>query len=190
MRKITEKMNVPEGMGVILRTVCQGQRARYLIRDLNMLLEQWYQIEELRQNEKAPLCVFQEPDLIERTVRDFLTDEVAEVICDDEETVKRMIGLVGKVSRRSRKRVHYFTDNQPIFDSFRIEKQLSNAFKRQVWLPCGGYIVIDETEALISIVTHYIIARSSVFLASCCFSNRIRRRKYLEPVWKYYTEST
>jgi ribonuclease G len=151
LRKITEKMNVPEGMGVILRTVCKGQRARYLIRDLNMLLEQWYQIDEQRNQEKAPLRVFQEPDLIERTVRDFLTDEVAEVICDDEETVKRMIGLVGKVSRRSSKRVHHFKGSQQIFESFNLEKQISNAFKREVRLPCGGYIVIDETEALISI---------------------------------------
>ncbi|MCP4847683.1 MAG: Rne/Rng family ribonuclease [Verrucomicrobiaceae bacterium] len=151
LRKITEKMDVPEGMGVILRTVCQGQRARYLIRDLNMLLEQWYDIEEQRQQKKAPVQVFQEPDLIERTVRDFLTDEVAEVICDDDETVKRMTGLVGKVSRRSRKRVHHYTGGQPIFDKFNLEKQISNAFKRQVWLPCGGSIVIDETEALIAI---------------------------------------
>ena len=116
-----------------------------------MLLEQWYRIEELRQNEKAPLCVFQEPDLIERTVRDFLTDEVAEVICDDEDTVKRMTGLVAKVSRRSRKRVQHFSGGQPIFDKYNLEKQISNAFKRQVWLPCGGSIVIDETEALIAI---------------------------------------
>ncbi len=151
LRKITEKMDVPEGMGVILRTVCQGQRSRYLVRDLNMLLEQWYRIEELRQEKKAPLRVFQEPDLIERTVRDFLTDEVAEVLCDDEETVRRMADLVGKVSRRSRKRVQHFPTKQPIFERFNIEKQITNAFERQVWLPCGGYIVIDETEALISI---------------------------------------
>jgi ribonuclease G len=151
LRKITEKMDVPEGMGVILRTVCQGQRSRYLVRDLNMLLEQWYRIEELRQEKKAPLRVFQEPDLIERTVRDFLTDEVAEVLCDDEETVRRMADLVGKVSRRSRKRVQHFPTKQPIFERFNIEKQINTAFERQVWLPCGAYIVIDETEALISI---------------------------------------
>ncbi len=151
LRKITEKMDVPEGMGVILRTVCQGQRARYLIRDLNMLLDQWYEIDELRENNKAPVCVFQEPDLVERTVRDFLTDEVAEVLCDDEETVGRMQDLVGKISRRSKKRVNYFPTKQPIFERFNVERQIINAFDRQVWLPCGGYIVIDETEALISI---------------------------------------
>lgn len=151
LRKVTEKMNVPEGMGVILRTVCGGQRARYLIRDLGMLLEQWYQIDALRTENKAPFCVFREPELVERTVRDFLTDEVAEVLCDDEDTVKRMQDLVGKISRRSKKRVKYFPTKQPIFERFNVEKQIHNAFDRQVWLPCGGYIVIDETEALISI---------------------------------------
>ncbi len=151
LRRIVEKMDVPEGMGVILRTVCQGQRARYLIRDLNMLLDQWYEIDELRQTHKAPVCVFREPDLVERTVRDFLTDEVAEVLCDDEPTVERMRDLVGKISRRSKKRVKYFPTKQPIFERFNVEKQIHSAFDRQVWLPCGGYIVIDETEALISI---------------------------------------
>ncbi len=151
LRKITEKMDVPEGMGVILRTVCQGQRARYLIRDLNMLLEQWYEIDELRQNNKAPLCVFQEPPLVERTVRDFLTDEVAEVLCDDEETVQHMQNLVSRISRRSKKRIKLYSDTQPIFQRYNIEKQILNAFERQVGLPCGGSIVIDETEALIAI---------------------------------------
>jgi ribonuclease G len=151
LRKITEKMNVPEGMGVILRTVCQGQRARYLIRDLNMLLEQWYEIDELRQNNKAPLCVFEEPPLVERTVRDFLTDEVSEVLCDDEPTVTLMQELVGKISRRSKKRISHYSDTQPIFERYNIEKQVNNAFERQVPLACGGSIVIDETEALIAI---------------------------------------
>ena len=71
LRKITEKMNVPEGMGVILRTVCKGQRARFLIRDLRILVSQWEEIDQQRQNNKAPACVFREPELVERTVRDF-----------------------------------------------------------------------------------------------------------------------
>ncbi len=151
LRKILRKLSVPEGMGVIMRTVCQGKRARFFVRDLAMLLEQWRKISELNQTSKAPACVFQEPDIIERTVRDFLTDEVDEVICDTEATAQRMRDLVGMISRRSKKRIRYMQSAEPIFDKLGIQKQIDNAFFRQVWLKCGGYIVIDETEALISI---------------------------------------
>lgn len=151
LRKILRRLSVPEGMGVIMRTVCQGKRARYFVRDLAMLVEQWRQISDLASTSHAPKQVFAEPDLIERTVRDFLTDEVDEVICDDNATAERMRDLVGAISRRSKKRIRCVQAAEPIFDRLGIQKQIDNAFFRQVWLKCGGYIVIDETEALIAI---------------------------------------
>ena len=151
LRKILRKLNVPEGMGVIMRTVCMGKRARFFVRDLAMLVKQWKEISEKAGSRGAPVCAFQEPDLVERTVRDFLTEEVDEVICDDEETTDRMRQLVGLISRRSKKRIHCVTGSETIFEKLGIQKQIDNAFTRQVWLKCGGYIVIDETEALIAI---------------------------------------
>ncbi len=151
LRKILKKLEIPENMGVIVRTVGEGQRERYFIRDLSLLVDQWAKIEEGVKSKGAPNCVFQEPDLIERTVRDFLTDEIDEVVCDSEEAVQRMGDLVGQISRRSKNRVQLYTEPTPIFDKFGIQKQIDDAFHRQVWLPCGGYIVIDETEALIAI---------------------------------------
>src|SRR5690606_36963070 len=121
------------------------------IRDLSLLVEQWRKIEEAVKSRPAPTCVFQEPDLIERTARDFLTDEIDAVICDDEEAVKQMMESVGQISRRSRNRVQHYSEATPVFEKFGIQKQIDDAFHRQVWLPCGGYIVIDETEALIAI---------------------------------------
>ena len=151
LRKILRELDVPEGMGVIIRTVGEGQRARYFVRDLGLLLEQWRKIEEPLKKRPAPVCVFEEPDLVERTVRDFLTDEIDEVYCDDELAVKRMGELVGQISKRSRGRIQQYLGTQPIFEHFGVQKQIDDAFHRQVWLPCGGYIVIDETEALIAI---------------------------------------
>lgn len=151
LRKILKKLEIPEGMGVIVRTVGEGQRERYFIRDLSLLVEQWRKIEEAVKSRPAPSCVFQEPDLIERTVRDFLTDEIDAVICDDEEAVKQMMESVGQISRRSRNRVQFYSESTPVFEKYGIQKQIDDAFHRQVWLPCGGYIVIDETEALIAI---------------------------------------
>lgn len=151
LRQILQKLEIPEGVGVIIRTIGEGQRARYFVRDLGLLLEQWRQIEESFQTKPAPAVLFQEPDLIDRTVRDFLTDEISTVYCDDEAAVSRMQNLVGQISQRSKKRIFHYTDSTPIFDKFGVQKQIDDAFHRQVWLKCGGYIVIDETEALIAI---------------------------------------
>ncbi len=151
LRKILKELAVPEGIGVIVRTVGEGQKARYFVRDLAYLLEQWKAIEDAMKTKPAPACVFAEPDLIERTVRDFLTDEIDEVICDDEVAVKRMIEIVSQISRRSASRIRHYQDTTPIFERYNVQKQIDDAFHRQVWLPCGGYIVIDETEALIAI---------------------------------------
>ena len=127
--------------------VGEGQRARYFVRDLGLLLEQWRGIEEQMQQKAAPCCVFREPDLIERTVRDFLTDEIDAVFCDDADSVTRMQDLVGQISSRSKKRIQHHSEPVPIFEKYNVQKQIDDAFHRQVWLKCGGYIVIDETEA-------------------------------------------
>ena len=152
LRKIMgEKLTIPAKMGVILRTVSAGQKVRYFVRDLAILLDQWDEVEEEAANSKAPACVFREPDLIERTVRDFLTDEISEVLCDDSEAAEQMKELIGVISRRSKKRIQHFETPIPIFEKLGIQRQIDDAFFRQVWLPSGGYLVIDETEALIAI---------------------------------------
>jgi len=84
-------------------------------------------------------------------VRDFLTEEIDEVLCDDQESLDRMNQLVEKVSRRSRNRLKFYDGATPIFEALGIQKQIDDAFHRQVWLRCGGYIVIDETEALVAV---------------------------------------
>jgi ribonuclease G len=151
LRAILEKLDLPEGMGVIMRTEATGKRARHIVRDLCILVEQWNEIVQKRDNNNAPICCFQEPDVIERTVRDFLTDEVDEVICDDKAIVERMQEMAGIISRRAKRRITHFAGPGSLFDAYGIQKQIDNAFYRQVWLPCGGYIVIDQTEALVAI---------------------------------------
>ncbi|HEV3409873.1 MAG TPA: Rne/Rng family ribonuclease [Chthoniobacterales bacterium] len=151
LRKILRQLDIPEGVGVIIRTVGEGQRARYFVRDLAYLVEQWQRVEEAIKNEPAPCRVFEEPDLVERTVRDFLTDEIDEVVCDDRSAIDRMNQLVGQISRRARNRIKFYDGAVPIFETYGVQKQVDDAFHRQVWLKCGGYIVIDETEALVAV---------------------------------------
>jgi ribonuclease G len=151
LRKVLRQLDIPEGVGVIIRTVGEGQRARYFVRDLRVLLDQWTKVDQAIRDNPSPCRLFEEPDLVERTVRDFLTEEINEIVCDDRGATDRMMDMVSQISRRARNRVRYYDGATPIFETHGVQKQVDDAFHRQVWLKCGGYIVIDETEALVAI---------------------------------------
>src|SRR5881398_3320525 len=107
LRKILRQLEIPEGFGVIIRTVGEGHRARYFVRDLRFLLDQWAKVEQAIRWTPAPCRLFEEPDRVERTVRDFLTEEIEQVVCDDRESTERMGTLIGDISRRARNRVRF-----------------------------------------------------------------------------------
>src|SRR5213595_3648354 len=142
LKTILRSLTIPEGMEVIIRTVGAGQQARYFVRDLALLLEEWKDIQERIKTQPAPSCVFQEPDLIERTVRDFLTEDVERIVVDSQQPYGRMRTMISKISKRSADKIKLYTDSQPVFDRFNITRQLEGAFARQVHLKSGGYIVI------------------------------------------------
>ncbi len=151
LKKVLRELSIPDGMGVIMRTVGEGQQKRYFVRDLALLLEEWSQIQERIKKQPPATCVFEEPDLIERTVRDFLTEDVERIVVDNARAYDRMREMISRISRRSADKVKLYADPQPIFDRFGITRQLENAFSRQVHLKSGGYLVVDETEALVAI---------------------------------------
>ena len=151
LKKILRELSIPDGMGVIMRTAGEGQQKRYFVRDLALLLEEWRTVQERMKSQSPATCVFQEPDLIERTVRDFLTEDVERIVVDSPKAYDRMREMISRISKRSANKVKVYADPQPIFDRFNISKQLENAFSRQVHLKSGGYIVVDETEALVAI---------------------------------------
>ncbi len=151
LKKILRELAIPDGMGVIMRTAGEDQQKRYFVRDLALLLEEWRGVQEKIKNQPLATCVFQEPDLIERTVRDFLTEDVERIVVDQQKAYTQMRDMISKISRRAADKVKLYADAQPVFDRFNITKQLENTFSRQVHLKGGGYIVIDETEALVAI---------------------------------------
>ncbi len=151
LKQLINELTIPEGMGVIVRTAGEGKKSRYFVRDLHLLLKKWEEIQHKMQTERAPACLYQEPDIVERTVRDFLTEEVDRVLIDNKEDHARTADLVGLISKRSRSKIALYKDNIPIFERFNIERQIEQTFQRKVTLPSGGEIVIDETEALIAI---------------------------------------
>jgi ribonuclease G len=151
LKKILRELHIPDGMGVIMRTAGEGQQLRYFVRDLALLLEEWTLVQDKIKRQPMATCVFQEPDLIERTVRDFLTEDVERIVVDNPKAYDRMREMISKISKRSAGKIKIYTEAQPVFDRFNVSKQLESTFTRQVHLKSGGYIVIDETEALVAI---------------------------------------
>jgi ribonuclease G len=150
LKAILAKLTLPEGMGIIIRTAGEGKKLRYFVRDLHMLLKKWEKIEEGMKVGK-PALLYQEPDIIERTVRDFLTEDIDRVLVDSEDRHSAILKNIEEVSPRSKKKIVHFKDDIPIFERFNIERQIEQTFQRTVPLPSGGEIVIDETEALVAI---------------------------------------
>jgi ribonuclease G len=151
LRQLLNELTIPEGMGVIVRTAGEGKKARYFVRDLHLLLRTWDEIQHKVQTEKSPCGLYMEPDIVERTVRDFLTEEIDRVLIDSPQDYERVLEMVGQISKRSRSKIAHYKDSIPIFERFNIERQIEQTFQRRVTLPSGGEIVIDETEALIAI---------------------------------------
>ena len=151
LKQLINELTIPEGMGVIVRTAGEGKKPRYFIRDLHILLKKWEEISRKMQQEKAPVGLYMEPDLVERTVRDFLTEEVDRVLIDNKADFERTQELVGQISKRSKSKIAFYHDSIPIFERFNIERQIEQTGQRKVPLPSGGEIVIDETEALIAV---------------------------------------
>ncbi len=151
IKKILRSMKIPEGMGVIVRTAGQGKRWTYFVRDLSMLLNVWKKIQQRIESTPAPAMIYKEPDLIERTVRDFLTEQTDRILIDSREHYERIMRSVSEISLRARNKIQLFKENIPIFERYNIERQIAQTFQRRVPLPSGGEIVIDETEALVAI---------------------------------------
>ena len=151
LKTLINELTIPEGMGVIVRTAGEGKKPRYFVRDLHLLLAKWTEIMRKMESDRAPACLYQEPDIVERTVRDFLTEDIDRVLIDNEDDYKRTQELVAQISSRSRGKIAYYKESIPVFERYNIERQIEQTFQRRVPLPSGGEIVIDETEALISI---------------------------------------
>ena len=151
IKRIIGNLPLREGMGVIVRTAGQNKPERFFVRDLHILMQQWDQIEAKIKSEKEPTLLYEEPDLIGLTARDFLTDDIDRVQVDNQADFNRLIETIQKVSPKSKSKVSFFDEEIPIFQRFNVERQIEQTFMRRVLLPSGGEIVMEETEALVSI---------------------------------------
>lgn len=144
-------IEVPQGMGVIIRTAGVGRSAEELQWDLNYLLQLWESIDSEAKKAPAPNFLFQESNVIIRAIRDYLRQDIGEVIVDSKEAFELASGFIQQVMPNFRSKVKLYTDDIPLFNRYQIESQIETAFQREVKLPSGGSIVIDVTEAMIAI---------------------------------------
>ena len=145
------QLKLPDGMGVIIRTAGVGRTTEELQWDLDYLLQLWDAIAQANQDSKPPTLLYQESDVIIRAVRDYLRDDIDQVLIDDPTAYQRAADFVGMVMPHYKNRLKQYEDSLALFNRFQIEGQIETAFQREVRLPSGGSIVIDPTEALVSI---------------------------------------
>ncbi len=152
LRETLSQIDVPKGMSVIVRTAGIGRTAEELQWDLNYLLQLWNSIKTEGDKASAPHFLFQESNVIIRAIRDYLRPDVGEVIVDHKETYELASAFVQQVMPSYSSKVKFYEDEAtPLFNRYQIEGQIETAYEREVKLPSGGSIVIDVTEALISI---------------------------------------
>ncbi len=151
MREILDQLDLPEGFGFILRTAGLDRTKTDVKRDLAYLNRLWKDMERRRKAGSKPRLLYAESDLLTRSLRDILTSEIHEVVIDDESALRRAARFMKIISpRRTTKLLHY-NQGSPIFHAFGVEQQIQRIFMREVPLPGGGSLVIDETEAMIAI---------------------------------------
>ncbi|UTP71967.1 ribonuclease E [Alteromonas sp. LMIT006] len=151
LKAALDQLDLPKGMGLIVRTAGVGKSAEELAWDLKVLLTHWQAISDVAQDRPAPFLIHQESNVIVRAIRDYLRRDVGEIVIDKKSVYEQALQHIKLVRPDFANRVKLYTGEVPLFSHYQIESQIESAFKREVRLPSGGSIVIDPTEALTSI---------------------------------------
>ena len=151
LREALNGLNVPADMGLIVRTAGLGRSSEEMQWDLDYLLQLWTAVKEASQDRPAPFLIYQESNVIIRAIRDYLRQDIGEVLIDSVEAQDEALSFIQQVMPQYASKIKLYEDSVPLFNRFQIESQIETAFQREVKLPSGGSIVIDPTEALVAI---------------------------------------
>ena len=151
LREAMSSLEIPEGMGLIVRTAGVGKIAEELQWDLDYLLQLWNAIEQSATERKAPFLIYQESNVIIRSIRDHLRADIGEIVVDQPDTYAQARQFIEQVMPKYLRKLRLYEDEVPLFSRYQIESQIESAFRRELRLPSGGSIVIDHTEALTSV---------------------------------------
>lgn len=150
LKKIAEELK-PKGMGLIIRTAAEDCTPEDISNDINFLLKLWDNIKQKQKTGVTPRIVHKDINIVYRTVRDMFTKDIDRLVINNKEHYEKVIELVNMISSHLKSKVEYYNKDYDIFEYYQVESQISKIISRKVWLKCGGYIVIDQTEALTSI---------------------------------------
>ena len=151
LREALNGLNTPADMGLIVRTAGLGRSSEEMQWDLDYLTQLWKAIKDASDVQKAPFLIYQESNVIIRAIRDYLRQDIGEVLVDSVEAQEEALSFINQVMPQYASKIKLYEDSVPLFNRFQIESQIETAFQRVVQLPSGGSIVIDPTEALVSI---------------------------------------
>ena len=151
VRDAMSAMDIPDGMGVIVRTAGVGRGTEELQWDLDYLVTLWGAITKAAEDKPAPFLIYQESNVIIRALRDYLRKDISEILIDSKDVHDKARAFMKQVMPHNISKLKHYEDSTPLFSRFQIESQIESAFRREVSLPSGGAIVIDHTEALLSI---------------------------------------
>jgi ribonuclease E len=151
LRKLARELEMPAGIGMIIRTAGLDRSSSELSRDLSLQLKLWESILVANQTASAPSLLYKDNDLATRVIRDYFTPDVREIVIDDPETFRQVKEFVGQVMPRYRSRVRLYEELEPIFTNHGIDQQVQDTLNREVKLRSGGAIVIEQLEALVAI---------------------------------------
>jgi len=150
LRQIVEQIR-PAGTGFIVRTAAEGKSEEDLRADMQFLVGLWQDIARRRENKRAPSLIHSDLDVTSKVLRDILTEDVDRIVVDTQEEYDKIVRFIGTFMPRLKYVIEFYDDDEPIFDAFGLEVEISRALGRKVWLKSGGYIIIEQTEALTAI---------------------------------------
>lgn len=173
LRETLNALTLPEDMGLIIRTAGVGKSQEELQDDLDMLCNQWQSIKQAYNTELSPCLIHQEGDVIIRSIRDNLRKSISEIIIDDQISYIKAKQYIERVKPEFLPNLKLYNSSIPLFNFYQIESQIETAYQRQVMLPSGGALVIDRTEALVSIDVNSAKATGGSDIEATAFNTNI-----------------
>ena len=173
LRETISKLELPEGMGLIVRTAGLGRSREELEWDLKILLRYWEAIKQAAVAKLGPYLIHQESDVIIRAIRDYLRQDIEEILIDDEQACNNARHYISQVRPHLVERLKLYRDHLPLFSRFQIEQQIENAHQREIHLPSGGSLIIDQTEALVALDINSARATRGASIEETAFSTNL-----------------
>jgi ribonuclease G len=188
IKAILRELKLPQDMGFVARTAAEGSTKRDLQKDVDYLRYTYERIRRLAREKTAPSLLFEELNLSARAIRDFLTEDTAKVIIDEKQEFKRIRQFTARIAPQLKNKISLYKEHVPLFEKYGVEKEIDKLFERKIFLKCGGYITIEQTEGMVAIdvnsgrFTSKKNLEETVFKVNCEAAEEVARQLRLRDV--------